>query len=209
MNDRRMCSRCGCSSFHYSSREVRIICDQCGHPFYDPILDHQQQTYDRNLKLAREHLRVGNWDDSKNLVKPLCHHNPSDPQLYLILLASITQGYNNYLCDNIQEQKEAAVYWDKLVSLRSVNSVMRAYAQKRKAETIAKLMNKRDVIYALLFGIAVTLIFSAILTSIFSRILSFSISCFILWRLISFHNPLKVIQELKRQRSSPNDNPFS
>ena len=67
----RVCSRCGCSSFHYNRSNMRMKCDLCGHPVYDPQQDQQLMQYDRTYSQAMSHLAAGNWEQTIVLLRPL------------------------------------------------------------------------------------------------------------------------------------------
>lgn len=122
---------CGCHSYHYSHNRRAMSCDMCGHMFKNEQQQEDDMNYDNCITLAREHLQVGNWETCKRMVKPLCSKRPADKQLYLILLAATTKGYEDYLFDNASERAEASEYWDKLTKLNCVNNAMREYANKR------------------------------------------------------------------------------
>lgn len=55
----RVCSRCGCSSFHYNRSKMRMACDLCGTPVYDPQQDQQLMQYDRTYSQAMSQLMAG------------------------------------------------------------------------------------------------------------------------------------------------------
>ena len=138
------CPYCGCGTNHYSAQRLAFVCDACGMPLRDERADQDRMAYDRTLALARENLTVGNWETSISLISPLCSQRPSDPQLYLILLAATTKNYTDFLIGNTAAQKQAAIYWDKLAALHCVNNAMVQYAQQRRQE-ILNLRNKNSL----------------------------------------------------------------
>lgn len=73
-----ICSRCGCSSFHYNRSRMRMECDSCGTPLCDPQLDQQLMRYDRTYSQAMSHLVVGNWEQTIGLLKPLISQYPAE-----------------------------------------------------------------------------------------------------------------------------------
>lgn len=143
MNNNWRCPQCGCNSYHYSHTRGNKVCDQCGHVIMSTQQMEENIAYDRNIALAKEHLRVGNWDDCIRLVKPLCAKRPADKQLYLILLASITKGYEDFLFCDTNRRKEACEYWRKLINLRCVNGAMKEYALRRRKKE--EEMRNRDI----------------------------------------------------------------
>lgn len=168
------CPVCGCSSKHYSSRYMRDACDQCGHPVRDPAADLQRQSIDRTIALAKDHLRVGNWESCIYLIEPLCTKAPADDRLYLILLAAATKGYTDYLLTDAQSamRSKAFAYWEKLYSLHVVNGVMQRYAAARRAELQRTRIKEWYRIAGFLLGIGICLIIAGSVSNIIG-VLSF------------------------------------
>ena len=52
----RVCSRCGCASFHYDRSRMRMACDLCGAALSDPQQDQQRMQHDRTCFQAANHL---------------------------------------------------------------------------------------------------------------------------------------------------------
>lgn len=74
----RICSRCGCSSFHYNRSRMRMECDSCGTPVYDPQQEQQLMQYDRTYSQAMSHLASGNWEQTIALLRPLMSQYPTE-----------------------------------------------------------------------------------------------------------------------------------
>lgn len=91
----RVCSRCGCSSFHYNRSRIRMECDSCGHPVYDPQQDQQLMQYDRTYSQAMSHLTAGNWEQTIGLLRPLMSQYPTEKRLYLAVLRAATQDFRD------------------------------------------------------------------------------------------------------------------
>lgn len=197
------CPYCGCGTNHYSAQRLAFVCDACGMPLRDERADQDRMAYDRTLALARENLTVGNWETSISLISPLCSQRPSDPQLYLILLAATTKNYTDFLIGNTAAQKQAAIYWDKLAALHCVNNAMARYAQGRYRElqTLRYKNNMRTARFALYIGI--TLIIAGAADTVISILALLGIGGWVWWWIAGY----KQFQVAKPQ--SQRNNPFN
>lgn len=134
MSDSWICLRCGCSSNHFSSSKGSLVCDSCGTEIRTEAERQEELNYQRNMALAKNHLKVGNWDEAKRIVKPYEHSRPADKQVYLYLLVATTKCFEDYLINNPVASEEAEIYWDKLSRLGCVNSEMVNYSERRAAK---------------------------------------------------------------------------
>jgi len=129
-----VCSVCGCNSNHVSRTKGCLVCDSCGTEVRSEAEKQEELNYQRNMVLAKNHLKVGNWEEAKRIVKPYANSRPSDKQVYLYLLVATTKCFEDFLLDNPAANEEAEIYWDKLRRLGCVNSAMIKYSQRRAAK---------------------------------------------------------------------------
>ena len=197
------CPHCGCTSNHYSAQRLAFVCDACGTPMRDENAERNRMAYDRSIALARDNLAVGNWETCISQVSPLCSQRPSDPQLYLILLAAKTKNYSDFLIDNPTERQQASIYWDKLRSLHCVNNAMAQYSLRRRQELQRRRdkNNLRTARFAIYIGI--TLIVAGA-TITFVKVLSLLGIGGWIWWLISGYRHIPVFSP-----QSYWDNPFT
>ena len=134
MNANWRCSRCGCTGKHYNSNIAGYVCNQCGHPVDSYENEQVRANYDRAILNAKDHMRVGNWQECINIVEPVVNTRPADFRAYSVLLAALTSGYTDYLIQDIYKRNKAADCWDKLMALRKINAYMRDYQSKREQE---------------------------------------------------------------------------
>lgn len=196
------CPHCGCTSNHYSAQRLAFVCDACGTPMRDENAERNRMAYDRSIALARDNLAVGNWETCISQVSPLCSQRPSDPQLYLILLAAKTKNYSDFLIDNPTERQQASIYWDKLRSLHCVNNAMAQYSLRRKQELQRRREknNLRTARFAIYIG---TTLIVAGAASTFVKVLSLLGIGGWIWWLISGYRRIPVFVP-----QSHLDNPF-
>lgn len=133
MNENWICPQCGGSVVHFNSDKMVTECIFCGFEVKTEAERQADLDFQRNMAIARQNLRVGNWEEARKLVEPYEKSKPSDKQVYLILLAAVTKGYEDYLLDDPLDYYDAKVYWEKLRRLRCVNAVMQDYARRREA----------------------------------------------------------------------------
>ncbi len=203
------CSACGCTTYHYSSERRRLVCDSCGHEIISAEDEHRQLHYLQTVDKAKDNLRVGNWDTAKNLIYPLLNDHTCDKALYLILLASVTKGYNDYLLGdaNRARRDEAASLWDKLSRLNGVNSAMIEYSSRRAA-VIASTWNKANnrillAVFLVILGIVIASAFYVALPTII--LLGFAI--LLVKKAIDLEAGA-VFTEMRRMKNNTNGNPF-
>ena len=150
----RVCSRCGCSSFHYNRSRMRIECDSCGTPIYDSQQEQQLMQYDRTYSQAMSHLAAGNWEQTIVLLKPLVSQYPTEKKLYLAVLRAATQDFGDISMDNTANRAIASDAWDKLVRLNGVNSAMLRYGRQRYEKYRNEFNRQRTRILAWIFAAA-------------------------------------------------------
>lgn len=129
-----ICPRCGCNSNHFSSSKCSLVCDSCGTEVKTEAERQEELNYQRNMALAKNHLKVGNWEEAKKIVRPYEHSRPADIQVYLFLLVATTKCFEDYLINDPVASKEAEMYWDKLSRLGCVNAAMVNYSERRAAK---------------------------------------------------------------------------
>ncbi len=125
------CPFCGANRNHFNMERNVLVCDTCGNEVQTEFEAGLQLKYEKDIALARQHLKVGNWNDVKRIISPYCVTRPADRMIYLILLDAVTKQYTDYILDNSLLKKEAAGYWDKLERLGCINNVMVDYANAR------------------------------------------------------------------------------
>lgn len=154
-----VCPRCGCNTNHFSSSKCSLVCDACGTEVRTEAEMQEELNFQRNMALAKNHLKVGNWDEAKRIVKPYEHSRPADKQIYLYLLVATTKCFEDYLLEDSVECQEAEIYWNKLTRLGCVNSAMRNYAEGRAAKL--KMMKDEFIAKKALF-IAISMLFTVL-----------------------------------------------
>ena len=150
----RVCSRCGCSSFHYNRSRMRIECDSCGTPIYDSQQEQQLMQYDRTYSQAMSHLAAGNWEQTIVLLRPLMSQYPTEKKLYLAVLRAATQDFGDIDMDNAAHRTIASEAWDKLVRLNGVTGEMIRYSRQRYEKRREELNRQRTRILAWIFAAA-------------------------------------------------------
>ena len=150
----RICSRCGCSSFHYNRSRMRMECDSCGTPVYDPQQDQQLMQYDRTYSQAMSHLAAGNWEQTITLLRPLMSQYPTEKKLYLAVLRAATHDFEDIAMDNTANRSIASEAWDKLVRLNGVASEMLRYGRQRYEKHRGELNRQRTRILIWIFAAA-------------------------------------------------------
>lgn len=127
-----ICSRCGCSHFHYNHSRMRMECDSCGAPLYDAQQEQQRMQYDRTYAQAMGHLAAGNWDRCLSFLTPLADSYPTEKRVHLAILQAATQNFQDLRMENPRRKAAARSAWDKLVHLQGVNHEMLQYGRRRK-----------------------------------------------------------------------------
>ena len=129
-----VCSRCGCSRFHYNHRRMRMECDSCGAPWYDAGQEQQRMQYDRTYAQAMGHLTAGNWDRALSMLKQLADSHPTEKRVYQAILQAATQNFQDFRMGNASRKAAARDAWDKLARLRGVSGEMLRYGRQRREE---------------------------------------------------------------------------
>ncbi|MEN6595125.1 MAG: hypothetical protein ABFC31_09325 [Clostridiaceae bacterium] len=208
MNAGWICPRCGCTASHYRQSEMRFACDQCGQSADDPQQDQQRQAFDRSIRLAQDHLRVGNWMECAAILRLLSQQRPADPRPYKLLLTALTQNYTDFLLGSSPARSEAELCWTKLQNLRGLDGAMLAYALQRKDAYKGELGRKRMVTMLALFAAAALLLTAAIVSEYFLTMLALGATTIVLWRVLGYQKPWKVVAELRRLARERDSNPF-
>lgn len=166
----------------------------------------KREHYARAVIQAKKNLKVGNWDACSSIIKPLVNEYPTDSLLYLILLASLTRGYEDYLLDRDDNRRtEAAVTWDKLERLNSVNQIMQRYAESRKRARHTMLSSRVSNAAFMIAGAIIGFLISMSLSSALAFVIVFVCAVLAARRIIKRDKPFSALKELYRHADS---NPF-
>lgn len=206
----RVCSRCGCSSFHYNRSRMRMECDSCGHPVYDPQQDQQLMQYDRTYSQAMSHLAAGNWEQTIVLRRPLMSQYPTEKKLYLAVLRAATQDFGDIDMDNAANRTIASEAWDKLVRLNGVTSEMIRYGSRRYEKHRDELNKQRTRILVWIFAAASCSIIAGVLFGTecyFIAVLCTGGLASCLYKVFS-SRPVKMINQLMSAVPNYQHNPF-
>ena len=206
----RICSGCGCSSFHYNRSRMRMECDSCGTPVYDPQQDQQLMQYDRTYSQAMSHLTAGNWDQTIALLRPLMRNYPTEKKLYLAVLRAATQDFRDISMENTANRAIASEAWDKLSRLNGITSEMIRYGRQRYKKHREELNRQRTRILAWIFAAAFCSIMAGVLFGTkryFIAVLCTGGLAVCLHKVFSLR-PVKVIQQLTSAAPNHQNNPF-
>ena len=206
----RVCSRCGCSSFHYNRRWMTMACDSCGTPAYDPQQDQQLMQYDRTYSQAMSHLAAGNWEQTIGLLRPLMSQYPTEKRLYLAVLRAATQDFRDIDMRNTANRAIASEAWDKLIRLNGVTGEMLRYGRQRYEKHREELSKQRTKILAWIFAAASCSILAGILFGTecyFAAVLCTGGLAGCLYKAFSSH-PVKVVKQLMSAVPNCQHNPF-
>lgn len=206
----RVCSRCGCSSFHYNRSRMRMECDSCGAPVQDPQQDQQLMQYDRTYSQAMSHLTAGNWEQTISLLKPLMSQYPTEKRLYLAVLRAATQDFRDIDMVNSANRATASEAWDKLIRLNGVTGEMLRYGRQRYEKHREELSKQRTKILAWIFAAASCSILAGILFGTecyFLAVLCTGGLAGCLYKAFS-SRPVKVIKQLMSAVPNYQHNPF-
>lgn len=206
----RVCSRCGCSSFHYNRSRMRMECDSCGTPVQDPQQDQQLMQYDRTYSQAISHLTAGNWEQTIGLLRPLMSQYPTEKRLYLAVLRAATQDFRDIEMGNAANRAIASEAWDKLIRLNGVTGEMLRYGRQRHEKHREELSKQRTKILAWIFAAASCSILAGILFGTecyFPAVLCTGGLAGCLYKVFS-SRPVKVINQLMSSVPNYQHNPF-
>lgn len=206
----RVCSRCGCSSFHYNRSRMRMECDSCGTPVQDPQQDQQLMQYDRTYSQAMSHLTAGNWEQTIGILRPLLNQYPTEKRLYLAVLRAATQDFRDIDMGNTANRATASEAWDKLIRLNGVTGEMLRYGRQRYEKHREELSKQRTKILAWIFAAASCSILAGILFGTecyFLAVLCTGGLVGCLYKTFS-SRPVKVIKQLMSAVPNYQHNPF-
>ena len=206
----RVCSRCGCSSFHYNRSRMTMTCDLCGHPVQDPQQDQQLMQYDRTYFQAISHLTAGNWEQTIGLLRPLMNHYPTEKKLYLAVLRAATQDFRDIDMGNAANRATASETWDKLIRLNGVTGEMLRYGRQRYEKHREELSRQRSRILAWTFTAAFCSILAGGLYEtecyFYAMLCTGGLLC-CLYKVFNSH-PVMVIKQLMSAVPNYQHNPF-
>lgn len=206
----RVCSRCGCSSFHYNRSRMRMECDSCGTPVQDPQQDQQLMQYDRTYSQAISHLTAGNWEQTIGILRPLMSQYPTEKRLYLAVLRAATQDFRDIDMRNTANRAIASEAWDKLIRLNGVTGEMLRYGRQRYEKHREELSKQRTKILAWIFAATSCSILAGILFGTecyFAAVLCMGGLVGCLYKAFSSH-PVKVVKKLMSAVPNYQHNPF-
>lgn len=206
----RVCSRCGCSSFHYNRSRMRMECDSCGTPVRDPQQDQQLMQYDRTYSQAMSHLTAGNWEQTIGILRPLMNQYPTEKRLYLAVLRAATKDFRDIDMGNTASRAIASEAWDKLIRLNGVTGEMFRYGRQRYEKHREELSKQRTKILAWIFAAASCSILAGILFGTecyFLAVLCTGGLVGCLYKTFS-SRPVKVIKQLMSAVPNYQHNPF-
>ena len=206
----RVCTRCGCSSFHYNRSRMRMECDSCGTPVYDPQQVQQLMEYDRTYSRAMSHLTAGNWEQTIGLLRPLMSQYPTEKRLYLAVLRAATRDFTDIGMENMVNRATASEAWDKLIRLNGITGEMLRYGRRRYEKHREELSKQRTKILAWIFAAASCSILAGILFGTecyFLAVLCTGGLAGCLYKAFSSH-PVKVVKQLMSAVPNYQHNPF-
>ena len=206
----RICSRCGCSSFHYNRSRMRMECDSCGTPLCDPQLDQQLMRYDRTYSPAMSHLVAGNWEQTIGLLRPLISQYPTEKKLHLAVLRATTQDFRDIDMENATNRATASEAWDKLIRLNGITSEMLSYGRQHYEKHIEELNRQRTRILAWIFASAFCSVIAGVLFGMecyFIAMLCTGGLAGCLYKVFSLH-PFAAITKLMNTVPNYQRNPF-
>ena len=189
---------------------MRMECDSCGHPVYDPQQDQQLMQYDKTYSQAMSHLTAGNWEQTIVILRPLMSQYPTEKKLYLAVLRAATQDFGDIDMDNTANRTIASEAWDKLVRLNGVTSEMIRYGSRRYEKHREELNKQRTRILAWIFAAAFCSIVAGVLFGTecyFIAVLCTGGLAGCLYKVFSSH-PVKVINQLMSTVPNYQHNPF-
>ena len=160
----RICSRCGCSTFHYNRTRMRMECDGCGAPQNDEQQTQQLMQFDRSYAHAMEHLRVGNWDTVISILRPLTNQYPAEKKLHLAIFRAATKDFSDLEMFSSANRSIASEAWNRLYRLNYISGDMMRYSRRLsdiRREKLAKDRNRivRSIFLAALFSLLAALCF--------------------------------------------------
>lgn len=142
----KRCLLCGCASFHYNPRRMRMECSMCGHSLDNEQEQQRRQTYDRSLLEAEQHLRVGNYDTALSMYNSLKNQYPADSRIYQGIQRAATNDFQLDVGDITAEKLPVlADSWDKLIRLNSMKGSIRRYGYKIHARRVEKTQKKKNM----------------------------------------------------------------
>lgn len=203
-----ICPSCGGTAKHYNTATGHFVCSSCGTEIISPEEERKKIHYLNTVQKAKDNLRVGNWDTSKQLVYPLLNDYPCDKTLYLILMAAITKGYEDYLFDSTLAQKqEAANVWNKLSRLDSINATMIDYARKKDLIAQSRWEALKKKVLLLIAGVVFAILLAVAISSALSTLVMLAIMV-VLGRTIYQLNPISTFKAKYEYDKRTHENPF-
>lgn len=142
----RRCPQCGCTSFHYNPRRMKIVCNMCGHAIDDEQEQQRRQAYDRNFYEATQNIRVGNYGTALSTLNSLKNQYVADPRTYQAIQQAASEDYH-LEADDLSADKMSVLAdsWEKLTRLNALTGQIRRYGYKIHARRIEKLQKKRKI----------------------------------------------------------------
>ena len=122
----RRCPQCGCTSFHYNPRRMKIVCNMCGHAIDDEQEQQRRQAYDRNFYEATQNIRVGNYGTALSTLNSLKNQYVADPRIYQAIQQAASEDYH-LEADDLSADKMSVLAdsWEKLTRLNALTGQIR------------------------------------------------------------------------------------
>ena len=204
------CPQCGCQTYHYNRNRVRLECDSCGHPVDNEQDVQRQMQYDRSLRMAKEHLRAGNWESALSQLNALTSQRPADRELYRLIFQAATHDYQDLEMADTGRRRVASDAWDKLARLQGLTDPMVRYGQRREAARFERLMMRRNQIIRLTVLSACAFLLGMVLLHAEAGFGAFVMICAGgggIYNLVGM-KPSEVIRQLNAPAVKPYENPF-
>lgn len=202
------CPACGSRGRHYNRARLAMVCDQCGRAVPDPQQDQQRQQYDRAMQTAREHLRVGNWEQCRSAVQPWLYRYPSEKLMYQLLLAAWTCGYTDLLLTDHSGVAQARNCWDKLTVLHGINGTMRQYERRRIHAQKQQLIRRRRIVISALILAAGMLVIGGVIGNGLLWLAGLLGAVVLTHKVWQRYDPAGTLRDLQRINAGQIHNPF-
>lgn len=136
----KRCPQCGCTSFHYNPRHMKIVCNMCGYAIDNEQEQQRRQAYDHRFYEAAQNMRVGNYDTALSMLNALKSQYVAEPRIYQTIQQAASEDFH-LGADDLSADKMSVMAdsWDKLMRLNGMTGQIRRYGYKVHAARIEKL----------------------------------------------------------------------
>lgn len=204
----KRCPQCGCTSFHYNPRHMKIVCNMCGYAIDNEQEQQRHQAYDHRFYEAAQNMRVGNYDTALSMLNALKSQYVAEARIYQTIQQAASEDFH-LGADDLSADKMSVMAdsWDKLMRLNGMTGQIRRYGYKVHAARIEKLQKKRKICCLFLAICFVYFIGIFVLGGGMGRpgmaFLSFIGFCYAAVKTY-YMNPKQTKKELERLKSSKN-----